>query len=334
MTDPAISLSGLQKVIGQSTVIDIPSLEVKAGEIVAAVGPDDSGRDALFRLLTGAIRPTTGRVLLAGLDPFNEREAFSRQVGIVFPEDNLYKRMSAIGNLRFYCRLYKLPAKRAADTLELVGLADHAEAKLQELPSGLLRRLAFGRAILHEPSVLLLAEPFARSDEATLALLVGVIRQQAANGAAVFILDHDQTALTSLCDVIYALKEGRLGEVYLPREEPRPSQPFKIPVRVEDKVVLVNPADILFADASEGRAFLVTAEGRLPTQYTLSELEGRLARSGFFRGHRSYLVNLQHIKEVIPYTRNSFSLRLDDAANTEIPLSKSAAHELRALLGY
>jgi ABC-2 type transport system ATP-binding protein len=242
--------------------------------------------------------------------------------------------MTALGNLRFYCGLYKLPARRAAETLELVGLADHAEASLEGLPSGLLRRLAFGRAVLHEPHVLLLAEPFARSDEATIALLAGVMRQQAANGVAVLILDHDQAALTSLCDVIYALKQGRIGEAYFPREESRASQPFKIPVRMEDKVVLVNPADILFADASEGRAFLVTAEGRLPTQYTLSELEGRLARSGFFRGHRSYLVNLQHVKEVIPYTRNSFSLRLDDSANTEIPLSKAAAQELRALLGY
>ena len=70
------------------------------------------------------------------------------------------------------------------------------------------------------------------------------------------------------------------------------------------------------------------------TQFTLAELEQRLARSGFFRAHRAYLVNLQHVKEVIPYTRDSFSLRLDDAANTEIPLSKTAAGELKELLGY
>jgi ABC-2 type transport system ATP-binding protein len=96
----------------------------------------------------------------------------------------------------------------------------------------------------------------------------------------------------------------------------------------------VNPTDILYADVEGGRAFLQTAEGRLPTQFTLSELDQRLGRSGFFRAHRGYLVNLQHVKEVIPYTRNSFSLRLDDAAGTKIPLSKSAAAELRELLGY
>ena len=83
------------------------------------------------------------------------------------------------------------------------------------------------------------------------------------------------------------------------------------------------------------RTFLqTTTEGRLPSQFTLTELEERLALSGFFRAHRGYLVNLQHVKAVIPYTRNSFSLILDDESETEIPLSKSAARELRELLDY
>jgi ABC-2 type transport system ATP-binding protein len=99
-------------------------------------------------------------------------------------------------------------------------------------------------------------------------------------------------------------------------------------------VALINPVEILYAEAEEGRAHLVTADGRMPTQFTLSDLERRLGRSGFFRAHRGYLVNLQHIKEVIPFTRNAFSLRLDDAAGTLIPLSKTAAAELRDLLGY
>ena len=66
----------------------------------------------------------------------------------------------------------------------------------------------------------------------------------------------------------------------------------------------------------------------------MSELEQRLSRSGFFRAHRGYLVNLQHVKEVIPYTRDSYSLRLKDPEGTKIPLSKTAARELRAILGY
>lgn len=82
---------------------------------------------------------------------------------------------------------------------------------------------------------------------------------------------------------------------------------------------MINPADILYASTEKGRACLHTAGGQIPTHFTLAELEKRLARSGFFRAHRGYLVNLQRVKAVIPYTRDSFTLVLDDSASTEIP---------------
>lgn len=107
-----------------------------------------------------------------------------------------------------------------------------------------------------------------------------------------------------------------------------------IPAKLEGAVALVDPGDIFYVYAQEDRAFLQTAEGSIPTQFTLAELEQRLSRSGFFRAHRSYLVNLQHVKEVIPFTRDSYTLRLKDAEGTQIPLSKSAARELQELLGY
>jgi ABC-2 type transport system ATP-binding protein len=138
-----------------------------------------------------------------------------------------------------------------------------------------------------------------------------------------------------LCDTVHILNQGRIAETHHPQEEQEASFPFKIPAKLEDKkVVLLNPSDVLYAYAGQGRAYLVTVEGHLPTQFTLAELEERLTRSGFFRAHRGYLVNLQHVKEVIPFTRNSFSLRLNDSDSTEIPLSKSSASELSDLLGY
>jgi ABC-2 type transport system ATP-binding protein len=150
----------------------------------------------------------------------------------------------------------------------------------------------------------------------------------------VLVLADDSANLTTLCDTIHTLNRGRIVESINPDEERRAELPFRIPARLEGKVALVNPGEIQYVLAERGRAFLQTAGGRLPTQFTLAELEERLGRSGFFRAHRGYLVNLQHVKEVIPYTRNSYSLRLDDTAGTEIPLSKSAAADLRELLGY
>jgi len=329
-----IEVEGLQKIADRNLALDIETLTVEAGEIAAIVGPVGSGKIQLFDILIGKSRPTLGTLRLAGIDPYLGREQFSSQVGVLFAEDGLYKHQSPHGNLVFQCRLRGLPKSRVEEVLARVGLADQANAKLEKLTSGLARRLAFGRAILHAPAILLLVEPFARCDKASISLLSDLIRQLSAEGTAVLILADDTANLTALCDTIYILVQGRIVESYHPEEERRAELPFKIPVRLEDKVALVNPGDILYADAKGGRTFLQTHDARLPTQFTLTELEERLARSGFFRAHRGYLVNLQHVKEVIPYTRNSFSLILDDAANTEIPLSKSAAGELRELLGY
>ncbi len=330
----AIELADLQKVVGQNVVIDIGSLTVEDGEIVAIVGPAGSGKSTLLELLIGRSRPTAGAVRVAGVDPFTERDRFSRQVGVLFSEDTIYKRQSPSSNLRFHCRLRGLPKARAEEVLALVGLADRAKARLDRLPSGLVRRLAFGITILHQPEVLLLAEPFARCDQASISLLSNLMLQLVQDGAALLILADDAAHLAPLCDTIYTLSQGRIVESYTPQQEQPAELPFKIPVRMEGKVALVNPGDILYVTAERSRALLQTVEGRLATQFTLTELEERLARSGFFRAHRGYLVNLQHVKEVIPYTRNSFSLILDDEEETEIPLSKSAARELRELLGY
>ena len=252
----------------------------------------------------------------------------------MFADDAVYKRQSPYSNLRFYCRLYGLPKSRADEVLTMVGLADRAKAKLDKLPSGLVRRLAFGCAILHQPGALLLVEPFARCDEGSISLLSNLMRQLAGDGASLLILADDSANLTSLCDTIHRCSHGSIVDTYSPQEEQQVDLPFKIPVRLEARVALVNPGDILYVTTEQSRTYLQTVEGRLPAQFTLAELEERLARSGFFRAHRGYLVNLQHVKEVIPYTRNSFSLILDDAGETEIPLSKSAARELRELLDY
>jgi ABC-2 type transport system ATP-binding protein len=330
-----IEIRDLQKVSAGNVSIDIPALDVGAGEIAALVGPAGSGKMVLLELLTGKTRPTAGTISLAGSDPFQEHDQLSQIAGFLFAEDAVYQHLSQLANLEFHCQLYGLPKARAAEVLAQVGLGDQANSKPDQLSSSLTRRLGFGRSILHSPKVLLLYEPFSRCDQTTIRLMSNLMRFQAAEGVALLILATERSNLDSLCNAIYILDQGRIAETHHPQEEQEASFPFKIPAKLEDKkVVLLNPADILYAYASEGRAYLVTSESQLPTQFTLSEMEERLSRSGFFRAHRGYLVNLQHVKEVIPFTRNSFSLRLNDPDNTEIPLSKSAASELSDLLGY
>jgi ABC-2 type transport system ATP-binding protein len=294
----------------------------------------DCGTDVLFQLLIGKLRPTNGSVTVAGMDPYRDLKSFSQHVGVLFTEDTLYKRLSAIENLHFYCRLYRLPRTRSIEVLEQVGLADQANVITDKLSPGLSRRLALGRAILNYPQVLLLADPFAGCEQASIDLISQVIRKQVQAGAAALILTHDMTGLEKLCETIYHLDQGRIIDSYDPQQEKMHNRPFMIPARAQDRIILIDPAEILFIFAEADHTYIQTPEERLPTQFTLTELEKRLSRSGFFRAHRAYLVNLQQIKEVIPYTRDSFSLRLKDTAGTMIPLSKSAERELRELLEY
>jgi ABC-2 type transport system ATP-binding protein len=328
-----IELRGVQKVLGSKTVLDIPELTIRPGETAGVFGPEGSGNDVLFALLTGRMRPTLGTIRVGGIDPVVHPSDLSRIAGIVFADDAIYKYLTVEANLAFHSDLYGLPKQRVDEVLHRVGLADQAKAKADSLPPGLKRRLAFGRAILHRPKVLILQELFTRCDETTITLLGNQLRALAEENIGILLLASEPAHLAPLCGRKYDLRNGKILETRDDQETtPRPT--FRLPVKTEDKVILLNPADILYADASEGRTFLVTTEGRLPAPYTLAELESKLSRSGFFRAHRSILVNLQHVKEVIPYTRNSFSIRLDDPAGMKIPLSKSAAAELKTFFGY
>jgi ABC-2 type transport system ATP-binding protein len=329
-----LEIRNMQKIQDGKTVLDIPSFEVNEGQIIGLVAGEGSGADLLVSLITGRAQLSTGTIRLGGINPYTQRSDLSQFLGVMFAEDTVYKNLSTLANLQFQARLHGLPKISVENVLSRVGLADQVNQPANRLSSSLLRRLAFGWAILHDPIFLLLIEPFARCDETTVDLLSNQIRILAEEGTASLIISTNAARLTLLCDLLYDMQDGRISIMETAVSEEVATQIFKIPVKAEDKVILLNPVDILYADASGDRAYLVTHEGRLPSQYTLTELEKRLARSGFFRAHRSYLVNLQHVKEVIPFTRNAFSLRLDDDAGTQIPLSKSAAAELRGLLGY
>jgi ABC-2 type transport system ATP-binding protein len=330
-----ISIINAQKVREGRKVIDIPRLTLQAGEVAAFVGPAQSGVDELFALAIGKTELTRGTMQLAGIDPRLDKDNFSLEVGVLFEADGLYDARPAMANLNFTAKLYGLPRNRAAEVLDSVGLRDQGSTRVDRLEPGQRRRLAFGRALLHRPSILLLDRPFLRCDQDSIELLRQLIREQAAAGASVAIFSHDRSLLDPLCDVIYSMEAGKIVETSSLAERQEAQLPFKIPVKGEGSVSLIHPSELLFADADEGKAQLHLIDGRiLRSQFTLSELEQRLHLRGFFRAHRGYLVNLQHVSEVIPFTRDSYSLRLSDQEGSLVPLSKTAAAELRDLLGY
>lgn len=328
-----IKLAHLQKVAEQATVLDIEQLQVPPGTAAAVVGLTRLAKEMLLALLSGRSQPTAGTIAIADLNPAKNQAAIAQIMGILPPENNLYPRLTVRRNLVFYCELYGLSAGRADEILHQVGLTDRAQTRAEDLLPEMARRLAFGRALLHDPQLLILVDPFADCTATTIDLLTRLCQQLQAKGTTLFFIATQPANLAPICQTIYVLEQGKLVDSYEPLAEKNDQNlPFKIPARLDGKVALINPGDILYAFAEDSKTVLCTGNGRIPTHLTLNEVEQRLARSGFFRAHRSYLVNLQHVTEVIAYTRNSYTLILE--GGSEIPLSKNAAKDLRDLLDY
>lgn len=330
----AILLKRVQKVIGQRTILDIDQLSVQAGETAAVIGAAGSGKSALLDLLVGRAQPTAGTVQVCGMYPAQHRTEIGQQVGVLAQRNALYKRLSVRHNLTFFCDLRGLPHTRADEVLEQVGLRDQVGTRVQNLQDGLARRLSLGRALLHRPQMLFLFEPFSRCDVASIHVMLDVISAQIEAGVTVLLFAIQPAHLSGLCDTLYTLDNGRITASRRPQESTSAELPFKIPARLDSKVVLINAADILYVTSENGQTTITTIEATYPVHFTLAELEERLRGSGFFRAHRGYLVNMQRIKEVIAYTRDSYTLRLDTPNSIEIPLSKTSARELRDLLGF
>ncbi len=331
-----LQVQQLEKLIKGRNVLYIEQLDICAGEVVAVIG--QSGKTLLIHILSGILAPSGGSIMLHGQDLYRV-PSLRRQIGTLFAEDLLYERHTAQGNLEFYRQLHKLPKSSLSDALAQVGLSDQAQTPVSKLAPASQRRLAFARLLMGHHPLYLLDQPTLRTDLDTQVLFARLVNQLAARGAAILITDEDLTWAGKCCTRVVELENGRIANSYSSETSQLPAPPerfipYKVPARKDDRILLFDPSDILYATSHEGKTLLRTATEEATTNLTLQELEGRLVKRGFFKAHRAYLVNLQHIKSVIQYTRNSYTLLLNDQQETMIPLSKQCEKELQELLGY
>ncbi|HVU68389.1 MAG TPA: ATP-binding cassette domain-containing protein [Ktedonobacteraceae bacterium] len=334
-----LQIRHLEKMLDGRSILAIETLDIEAGEIVAVVGPMGSGKTMLIRLLAGVLAPSGGSVVLNGQPISPEAHSARQHIGVLFEEDLLYDRQSVRSNLLFTCQMYGLSTRRIELVLGQLGLSDQAQKNVGKLAPAELRRLAFARMLLGQHCLLLLDQPTLRADLVTQELFARLLKQAAAAGATVLFTDEDLTWASTCCTRVLELEGGRVVNDYAFARDtssaaPEHFTPFKVTARKEDRVLLYDPGDILYATSRESKTYLRTASEEAVTNFTLQELESRLAGRGFFKAHRAYLVNLQHIKAVIQYTRNSYMLQLDDPQASMIPLSKQSEKELQDLLGY
>jgi heme exporter protein A len=196
--------NGLTHWFGPEVALESVDLAIDAGEHMAVLGENGAGKTTLLRILATAARPTSGRLQIMGLDALKERRRLRQRIGYVAHSPGLYPALSAVENLEFFCTLQGVSRTRAMETLDAVGLGSVSKRPAGLLSRGMQQRLAIGRAILHDPKLLVLDEPDASLGSDAADLLARVMSER-----TVVLATHDQALANRLCQRTLMLRHGR-----------------------------------------------------------------------------------------------------------------------------
>jgi heme exporter protein A len=197
--------TGLTQRFGTEVALESVDLVIDGGEHLAVLGENGAGKTTLLRILATAARPTSGSLEILGLNALLERRRLRSRIGFVAHAPGLYPALSAAENLEFFCTLQGVAHARVAEVLDLVGLGDLARRPAAKLSRGAQQRLAIGRAVLHDPNLLVLDEPDASLDSGAGDLLARVMK-----GRTAVIATHDHALANRLCQRTLELRRGRV----------------------------------------------------------------------------------------------------------------------------
>jgi ABC-2 type transport system ATP-binding protein len=213
--DAAVSVRGLVKRYKDGTEANRGiNLDLRRGEIMAILGPNGAGKTTFLRQVTTELRPTSGRVLVFGIDPAVEPERARRMMGITPQEAGLFDSLRLQDHLQLFARLkglsHRAAAAAAARTIEELDLAADARRRVGTLSGGQRRRVLLGLALVGQPPLLVLDEPTTGLDPAARRALWGILRRAVAEGASVILSTHSMEEAERLSDRVGIIVAGRL----------------------------------------------------------------------------------------------------------------------------
>ena len=201
-----LELQAVERRFGERVALAGVSVRVEEGQTLVVLGPNGAGKTTLLRVLAGLLRPQGGEARVLGATLPGEVWKLRGKVGLVAHEPLLYRDLTPRENLRFHARLHAVEESRVEAVLAAVGMADRGDDMLAELSRGMVQRVAAARAVLHDPPLLLLDEPWAGLDPAAVELLAPVIGR--ASGKTRVVVTHDVAGGLEEADVTLGLKDG------------------------------------------------------------------------------------------------------------------------------
>ena len=210
---PAVETVGLAKSFGNFKALRKLDLKVPEGSSLAVFGPNGAGKTTLIKILASIMRPSSGKVLIEGMELKDDAVRVRARLGLVAHQSYLYGNLSAWENLDFYARMYGVEnrAKRISEVLDLVSMTGRRYDRLSTFSRGMQQRMALARALLHRPAVLLLDEPETGLDQQALGAMWDIIRREEAGKRTIIFTSHSFERSLSVCDDVIILERGRLA---------------------------------------------------------------------------------------------------------------------------
>ncbi|MCC6453448.1 MAG: ABC transporter ATP-binding protein [Caldilineaceae bacterium] len=209
---PLIGVSGLYKRYGRKSVLRGVEMSVAAGQVMALLGDNGAGKSTLIRIISGLAKADRGEIFLDGISLKNVGHELRRYIGLVSHAPLLYDSLSAEENLAFFAALYDIqePSARIATILHEVDLWTRRRDPVRTYSRGMVQRLAIGRAILHNPPVLLLDEPDTGLDQSSAQMLHELIRSLGAGNRAILLSTHNLDRAVEWADSVSLLVGGKI----------------------------------------------------------------------------------------------------------------------------
>ncbi|HZQ96700.1 MAG TPA: ABC transporter ATP-binding protein [Candidatus Sulfotelmatobacter sp.] len=202
-----ILVSDVVKQFGRFAALRGVSAEFDAAKFHAILGDNGAGKTTLLRALAGLAQPTQGSITIFGSAP----QDASRHIGYMAHPSLLYDEMSGIENLRYFARLYEIAGdERCRNVIAAVGLDPELTRPVGQYSQGMRQRMSLARAILHDPDLLLLDEPFSNVDVHSARAMVGLLKGMRDAGKTIFVVTHQAILLEGIADEFVWMQEGRI----------------------------------------------------------------------------------------------------------------------------